>query len=148
MNDLSLQLLEQQNECTLCWITREMRPAATVVSFIYADNKIWMTATAGSARVKAIGRCPDVTVVISGKGSPLGHSRCVSLMGQCDILSDPAIRGFFFPAFAKAVLPGSDKGAQMMASTMNTPDNLVLVMTPTKTIPYDAQGMLDRANQM
>jgi hypothetical protein len=31
---------------------------------------------------------------------------------------------------------------------MNTPENLVLVFTPTKTIPYDAQASLNQADSL
>ncbi|MCB1615491.1 MAG: pyridoxamine 5'-phosphate oxidase family protein, partial [Pseudomonadales bacterium] len=97
------ELLTQQNECTLSWVKRDGGPASTIVSFIYHDEKLWMTALAGSARVRAIRRDPRVSVVVSGKGTPLGHSRCVSLQGHCEIRDDQATRDLFFPLFAKAV---------------------------------------------
>lgn len=142
------ELFIRQNECSLSWVTKDARPAATVVSFVYHQEKIWMTALAGSYRVNAIRNNPHVAVVISGKGCSVGHSRCVSLQGRCEILSDQATRDVFFPRFAKAVLPDSPKGAQMMAQMMNSPENLVLCMSIDKTIPYDAQQMLDGANHL
>ena len=35
-----------------------------------------------------------------------------------------------------------------MAKSMNSPENLVLLVTPSKLIPYDAQASLDQANRM
>lgn len=140
--------MHEQNECTLCWITRDGSPAGSTVSFVLFDDKLWLTALAASARVKALKRNPNSVIVISGKGCEVGHSRCVSLRGTCGVASDAAERDRFFPAFARAVLPNSEKGASMMAKGMNTPENLVLVFTPSKIIPYDSQEMLDRANSM
>lgn len=118
------------------------------MSFVALDDKIWLTALVSSPRVKALSHNPNAVVVISGKGCEVGHSRCVSLQGTCEVASDPSARDRFFPAFASAVLPDSEKGAAMMSKSMNTPENLVLVFTPTKIIPYDSQQMLDRANSM
>jgi len=148
MNELVERLLTEQNECTLSWLTHEGLPASTVVSFVVLDGLIAMTALAGSARVKAIRRNPNVALVISGSGSPVGHSRCVSIQGECEIRDDSETRNRFFPAFGMAVLPNSHKGAEMMAKGMNSPENLVLLLKPRKMIPYDAQASLDRANRM
>lgn len=148
MNDLVSRLLTEQNECTLGWVTADGRPAATTVSFVWIDEKIWMTALNSSARVKALRKNPNAVVVVSGTGSPVGHSRCVSLQGACEITSDSEVRDRFFPLFANAVLPRSEKGAGFMAQSMNTPDNLVLIFTPNKLVPYDAQAMLDQANSL
>jgi hypothetical protein len=111
------------------------------------DGKLWMTALAGSGRVKAIERNSKVSVTISGKGCEVGHSRCVSIQGNCEIVFDAPSRNKFFPAFSRAVLPDSKRGADMMAQMMSTPDNLVLVLSPVKMIPYDAHDMLEQANK-
>ncbi len=146
MDELVRRLLTEQNECTLSWLTREGLPASTVVSFVLLDGLIAMTALEQSARVRAVRRNPSVAVVVSGSGSPVGHSRCVSIQGECEIRRDAATRDRFFPPFSAAVLPNSKKGAEMMAKSMNSPENVVLLLAPRKTIPYDAQASLDRAN--
>lgn len=146
MNDLVDRLLGEQNECTLCWVTKDGRPAATTVSFVHLDGDILMTALDSSARVKALRRNPNATVVISGKGCDVGHSRCVSMQGTCEIAANETVRDRFFPAFASVVLPDSEAGATMMANAMNSPENLVLIFKATKRMPYDAQVALDRAN--
>ena len=86
--------------------------------------------------------------MVSGAGSPVGHGRCVSIQGACEIRGDQATRDRFFPAFSRAVLPGSARGAAMMAQGMNTPENLVLLVTPRKSIPYDAHERLEAANRL
>ena len=148
MDELVRRLLTEQNECTLSWLMRDGRPASTVVSFVLLDGMIAMTALETSSRVRAIRRNPNVAIVVSGSGSPVGHSRCVSIQGECEVRSDPATRDRFFPLFGRAVLPGSEKGAERMAKAMNTPENLVLLVTPRRQIPYDAQARLEQANRM
>ncbi|NRB37191.1 MAG: pyridoxamine 5'-phosphate oxidase family protein [Pseudomonadales bacterium] len=147
-DEISEKILAAQNECTLSWITQDGSPAATVVSFLYAEDCIWMTALAGSARIRAISRDGRVAVTISGKGSKAGDTRCVSMRGSCEILADAKTRDWFFPLFSRRVLHKSRVGASMMAKSMNTADNLVLKFHSEKVIPYDAQRMMKMANFM
>ncbi len=148
MDNLVEQLLLQQNECSLCWLKSDGAPAATIVSFVWAEQSVWMTALAGSARVQALLRDPRSTVVITGKGSPVGASRCVSMQGQVIVCTEQTIRDWFFPVFAKAVLPDSRKGAAMMASMMSGPENLVLQFVPEKVIPWDSHDSMAMANRL
>ena len=148
LDALSEKILAAQNECTISWITQDGSPAATVVSFLYADECLWMTALAGSPRIRAISRDNRIAVTVSGKGSKAGDTRCVSMRGYCDILSDAATRDWFFPKFSKRVLHKSRMGASMMSKSMNSPENLVLKFHIEKVIPYDAQRMMKMANFM
>jgi hypothetical protein len=145
---LSQKIFAAQNECTLSWITQDGSPAATVVSFFFDDDCLWMTALAGSARDIAISRDGRVAVVVSGKGSKAGDTRCVSMRGRCEVLRDEKTRVWFFPKFSKKVLYKSRIGAKLMASSMNNASNVVLKFTPDKVIPYDAQKMMKLANFM
>lgn len=145
---LSEKILHAQNECTLSWITKDGSPAATVVSFLYDDGCIWMTALTGSARDIAISRDNRVAVVVSGKGSKAGDTRCVSMRGHCDIMRDSATLDWFFPLFSRKVLYKSRIGASLMSKSMNNDSNMVIKFTPDKVIPYDAQKMMKMANFM
>ena len=146
--DLQQALLREQNECTLCWTRRDGAPAATIVSYVYSEDCLWMTALAGSKRVAAIQARPDVAVVISGKGCSVGHSRCISLQGRCDVIEDSELRDWFFPAFSNAVLRNSERGAAMMAQSMDSPENLVLRFLPERSFPYDSQAMFEQADSL
>ena len=148
MIDLVEQLLQQQNECTLCWTRADGSPAATIVSCLWAEQAVWMTAVAGSGRVKALARDGRAAVVLTGKGTALGESRCVSMPGQVVIRREAEIRDWFFPSFANAVLPGSPKGALMMAGMMHAPENLVLQFLPARYLPWDSHEMMAMANNM
>ncbi len=139
MDEMVRRLLTEQNECVLGWVKRDGAPAATVMSFVLLGDRIALTALEGSARVQAIRRHPQVVLAVTGKGSPVGHGRCVSIQGECEVRGDRAARDRFFPAFSHAVLPGSERGAA------RTAENLVLLVTPRKVIPYDAQAALEAA---
>ncbi len=148
MIDLVEQLLQQQNECTLCWTRADGSPAATIVSFLWADQSLWMTALAGCGRVRALERDARAAIAVTGKGTSLGMSRCVSMQGRCVVRREPEIRDWFFPAFAAAVLPGSRKGAAMMAGMLSGPENLVLQFAPERYIPHDSHEMMVMADQL
>jgi hypothetical protein len=87
-------------------------------------------------------------VVVSGKGSKAGDTRCVSMRGHCEIFGDQVTRDEFFPRFSKKVLHKSRIGAGLMSKSMNNRSNLVLKFSPFKVIPYDAQKMMKMANFM
>lgn len=148
LDKISLRLLNEQNECVLSWITQDGSPASTVVSFVYYDNALWMTAAAGSARVKALNRDPRASLVVNGSGSEVGHTRCLSLRGRCQLHQDKAVRDVFFPRFSKKVLAKSKMGAGLMSKGMNNSSNYVLQFIPNKAIPYDAQKMIKLADFM
>lgn len=148
LDNISQRLLNEQNECVLSWITQDGSPASTVVSFVYYDNAVWMTATAGSARIKALSRDPRASLVINGSGSEIGHTRCLSLRGRCQLHLDKSVRDVFFPRFSKKVLAGSKIGAGLMSKGMNNNSNYVVEFIPHKAIPYDAQKMMKLADFM
>lgn len=147
-DDFCLKLFKAQNECALSWITQDGSPASTVVSFVYKDDAIWMTALTGSARLRAVMRDNRVAVVVSGSGSKIGNTRCVSMRGEAEVIHDQEVKDWFFPEFSKAVLRKSWTGAKMMSSSMNNASNAVIKFTPDKIIPYDAQKMMKLANFM
>lgn len=89
-----------------------------------------------------------VAIVVSGSGSDLGETRCVSMRGSCEILRDSETRAWFFPLFAARVLNISPKGAKMMAASMDNTVNMVMKFTPQKVFSYDAQNMMRAANSM
>jgi general stress protein 26 len=147
MDPQSLALLEAQDECTLIWLTQDGSPTGTIVSYFAADDRLWMTALAQSPRCRALTRDPRATVTISGKGTALGHARCVTLRGHVSILRDDTTRDWFFPRFAAAVLPDSERSQVGMVRAMNSPANVVLEFAPQKVIPYDSHEQMVAANR-
>jgi hypothetical protein len=145
--ELVEKLLGAQDECTFIWTTRDGSATGTIVSYFAEDGQIWMTVLAGSKRARAIARDPRTSVVISGKGSDLGHARCATLRGTSALHSDADTRNWFFPRFAAAVLPDSERGAAGMIAMMNNEANLVVEFTPDRVIPYDAHDQMVAANR-
>ena len=148
MDPQSRALLEAQDECTLIWSTRDGSPTGTIVSYFAGGGSIWMTALSHSKRSRALARDPRATLVITGKGSELGHARCVTLRGHVDLHRDGDTRDWFFPRFARAVLPESPRGQAGMVQAMNNGANLVLEFIPREFIPYDAHEQMVAANRL
>jgi hypothetical protein len=146
MDDLTAQLLDSQDECTFIWGTRDGSPTGTIVSFFADRGRIWMTALVGSQRVRALESDPRCSVVITGKGTELGHARCSTLRGSSVLHRDDSARNWFFPIFAAVVLPDNPKGADGMVGAMNNPSNLIIEFVPDRVIPYDAHEQMVRAN--
>lgn len=147
MVDLVRELLAAQNECTLIWRTTDGSATGAIVSYFAHEGRVYMTARAKSNRVRAIARDSRTTVVVSGKGTELGHARSVSLRGVCSIHQDAQKRDWFFPRFSRAVLPDSPRGAEQMTVMMNEKANVVLEFDPERIIPYDAHEQIVAANR-
>lgn len=148
---LTRQLLSSQDECTLIWNTADGGSTGTIVSF-FAEaeaeaDAVWMTALTTAARSRAFRRDPRASVVLSGKGSPVGHARCTTLRGRVLLHDDEETRDWFFPRFAAAILPGSPRGQQGVVASMNNEANLVLQFVPERAIPYDAHAQMVAANR-
>ncbi len=144
---LSERLFEAQNECCFSWITQDGSPASTIVNYLWEADSLWMTAQAGCVRVKALSRDNRASLVVSGTGCAVGEARCVAMRGICVIHRDSTTRDWFFPLFAKRVLPSSQTGVEMMDASMNNAANLVLEFMPKKVTPYDAQQMMRMAGK-
>lgn len=141
-------LLLEQNECTLIWNLADGSATGAVVSYVWCDGAIWMTAQEGCKRVRAIARDPRCAVVVTGKGSTLGQARSLTMLGKSYIRAEADVREQFFPRFAAAVLPNSIAGQQAMTTAMDSEENLVIQFVPDKWIPYDAHDAMSAAEVM
>ena len=70
MNELTRRLLHEQNECTLCWLMQDGAPAATTVSFVAMDEKVYLTALDVSAKGEGARSRSPCRVGYFGKGRP------------------------------------------------------------------------------
>jgi nitroimidazol reductase NimA-like FMN-containing flavoprotein (pyridoxamine 5'-phosphate oxidase superfamily) len=70
--ELALQLLNEQRECTFAWSTRSGTPAAATMSYVHRDGALWLATVEGRKRLRAIRERPSVSVVISSVGTSMG----------------------------------------------------------------------------
>lgn len=139
---LALTLLQQQNECTLIWNTRDGASTGAVVACVWHGGRLWSIAERGGRRVNALRRDPRASAVLSGKGVASGFGCSVTLRGHCEIIEDAATRGEIVGRLSRAVIPGSVKGAAIMAGQMDSPGIALIAFSPERCIDYDSAGAL------
>ena len=74
-------LLEAHNECTFIWSNTEGWPVGVIMSYVWADGRFWLTASAQRARIRAVRRDPRVCVVVTSTGSPLPRNKAITWKG-------------------------------------------------------------------
>src|SRR5271167_1336915 len=81
------RLLAAQTECTFCWRTADGWPVGVIMSYVWRDGQVWMTASSQRPRVGAVKRDDRVSVVVSSAGTQL-PPQTVTIRGRCTILDD------------------------------------------------------------
>ncbi len=130
-------LLELQDECTLTWITRDGSPMSSIVNFVSHDGLFYVTTAVQRPRVTAFRRDPRCTLVISSKGTEISFSQTVTYKGMVTILDDDATKQWFYPALSARKFPDQPERAQWYANMLDSPNRVILRITPTKRISYD-----------
>ena len=65
------RLLKAQNECVFVWHRSDGWPIGVVMSYVWRDGKVWLTASSQRPRVAAVARDDRVSVAISSVGTRL-----------------------------------------------------------------------------
>lgn len=146
--DVKEALLNEQTECTFIWSTREGNGLGTPMSFLWNNNRVWVTTNAQRPRIKAIKNNPRVSVVISSAGTSLGNSRGISLQGEAKIHALTDVSDWFLPAYCQKLLPSSANGASTLATMLQQPGQVVVEVIPDKWICYDGQSLMDNLAAM
>ena len=95
------QLLSTQRECVFDGCTREPWPMGVIRSCPWRDARMGRTAGTHRHRIAAVRRNPEVSVVVTRTGTPLGPGKAVSIEGSCRVHEDEATRRWFYPALAR-----------------------------------------------
>jgi len=140
--DREVDLIDQQNECTFVWTTKDGSPMAVVMSYLQRDGKFWMTASGQRKRIPAIRRDPRVAIVITSPGTKLGSGKTVTYKGTARVLDDDETKAWFYPALAERLM--SRWGQQRVdefANMLNSPRRVIIEITPTLRVGYDGDKM-------
>jgi general stress protein 26 len=131
------RLLKTQNECVFTWSTSDGWPIGVVMSYVWGDEKIWLTASSQRPRIRAVRRDDRVSVVISstGTGAP---PATVTIKGRCAILEDVETKRWFYPALAAA---RSEKQQAGFVQMLDSPKRVVMRITPERFITFDGRKM-------
>ncbi len=135
------RLLHTQNECTFIWSTRDGWPVGVVMSYVWRDGRVWLTASAQRKRIPAVRRDGRVSVVVTSTGSKMAAGRTVTIKGRCIVHEDEETKAWYYPALAAALIPGNAAQAAGFAKMLDSPRRVVLEVVPEKFITFDGARM-------
>lgn len=133
-------LLIAQKECVFNWCTQDSWPMGVIMSYIWRQDRVWLTAGAHRHRISAVRRNPKVSVVITSTGTALGPSKTITIKGHCTVHEDRETKAWFYPDFALA-LRGDAAAARSFEAFLDSPLRVVLEVVPEKWITYDGAKM-------
>ncbi len=134
------ELLRLQNECTFIWRMRDGWPIGVIMSYVWRDDKIWMTASSQRPRIAAVRRDDRVSVVVSSMGTTL-TPRTVTIRGRCRFFEDAVTKAWFYPALAAALIPDSPKRQANFIKMLDSPRRVVMCVTPEKWVTFSSDKM-------
>ena len=143
-DDVREQLLSTQRECIFNWSTRDGWPMGVVMSCLWRDGRLWLTAGAHRHRIAAIRRDPRCSVVVTSTGTALGPGKTVTIKGRCIVHEDRETKDWFYPAFSTHLYPEPAQ-AEAFQKRLDSPLRVVLEVTPEKFITYDGAKMFAHA---
>lgn len=135
------KLLRHHAECSFNWSTRDGWPMGVIMSFLWHDGRIWLTAGAHRHRISAVRRDPRVSIVITSTGTKLGPGKSITVKGRCLIHEDRETKDWFYPAFSRHLHRGNEEAAAGFEKFLDSPMRVVLEVIPEKWITYDGAKM-------
>jgi len=142
--DVQEQLLSIQRECVFNWATKDGWPMGVIMSCMWRDDRMWLTAGANRHRISAIRRDPRCSIVVTSTGTDLGPGKTVTIKGRCIIHEDRETKQWFYPAFSAHLNP-DPAGAEAFCKRLDSPVRVVLEVVPEKRITYDGIKMLQHS---
>ncbi len=142
------ELLGTNRECVFNWSTQDGWPMGVIMSYLWRDGRMWLTAGAHRHRIAAVRRDPRVSIVVTSTGTKLGPGKTVTAKGRCVVHEDRETKDWFYPAFS-AHLYGDPAEAERFCKRLDSPLRVVLEVIPEKYISYDGVKMfLDQAGKL
>lgn len=145
------RLVEEQNECTFMWSTKDGWPVGVIMSYVVRDGSFWLSVSDLRVRVKAVERDPRVSISITSKGTGIKGAQAVTYKGICHVHADRDTIEWFLPALAERLRPGDPAAQAAFVKLNDTEHRRVLQVIPMKTIGFDGNKMraatLDAARQ-
>jgi hypothetical protein len=138
--DARERLLSTQTECTFCWRTADGWPIGIIMSYVWRESQVWMTASSQRPRVSAVKRDDRVSVVVSSAGTDL-PPQTVTIRGRCRILEDAGTKAWFYRVLAQVLIPGNAVRQQRFIAMLDSPRRVVMAVKPEKLITFDSVKM-------
>lgn len=139
------ELLSTATECTFVFAGPDGWPSGVVMSFLYAEDRFWLTAVKGRAHVAALAADPRVGIVVTSQGTDLPGRRMLAVRGTAVVHEDRETKDWFLPRFAaklRAARPDE------FVRLLDSPRRVVFEVTPTavsashdsRKMPGDGRG--------
>ena len=109
------------------------------MSYIFRDGKFWLTSARQRARVPAILRDSRCCVVITSVGTDLETGKSLTYKGTAEVHDSREVKDWFYPEFAEAIRVIDPP--EIFVDFLDTPERIVIEVTPTKAITYDGDKM-------
>ena len=140
-SDVRDKLLELQNECIFMWVNTAGQPFGVTMSYIWRDGSFWLTCAKARKRVPAIEKSGYAAIAITSKGTELGTGKTASYRGPCTVHEDKETMIWMFRELSNALRPESKEGAQAFFEHLDTPNRVVLKLTPEYKLDFDSSKM-------
>jgi general stress protein 26 len=134
------KLLGEARECIFNWSTKDGWPVGVVMSCLWRDGRLWVTAGAHRHRISAVRRDPRVSFVVTSTGTKLGPGRTITAKARCIIHEDRETKDWFYPAFSSHLFPEPAR-AEDFRKMLDSPIRVILELVPEKWIGYDGTKM-------
>ena len=135
------RLLNVARECVFNWPTRDGWPMGVIMSCLWNDGRLWLTAGAHRHRISAVRRDPRVSVVVTSTGTEMGAGKTVTIKGRCVVHEDRGTKDWFYPEFSSHLNPTSEERAAAFQEMLDSPLRVVLEVVPEQYITYDGWKM-------
>jgi hypothetical protein len=140
-------LLAAQNECSFVWSTRDGWPVGVIMSYVWRDGRVWLTASRRRKRIAAIQRDERVSVIVSGLGTAIGAGKTVTIKGRCRLHDEADVKAWFYPALATAIFPGNERRQQNFSRFLDSPGRVIIEVAPVATISHDIDKLAAAASR-
>lgn len=139
------ELLHEQTECTVAFVSEDGSPAAVVLSYVVHEGRFWFTSVEGRAQVRGVERDPRACVVVSSAGTALAGRRMLSIQGITTIHRDPESMEPVLQVLARRLAPS---GTGEFLRLLRSPGRVVIELEPTfvvashdsRRLPGDGRG--------
>ncbi len=146
--DKEQRLIDEQNELTFSWITKDGSPMSVIMSYFRTDDgHFWMTASGQRKRVPAIRRDPRVALVITSPGTSLGPGKTVTYKGTAVVhdAQSPGwdkLKAWSYLALARRIRGRQgDDMVKEFAVMLDSPRRVIIEVTPGLRVGYDGDKM-------
>jgi hypothetical protein len=132
------ELLETQGECAFVF-SDDGWPSGVIMSFIYTEDRFWLTAVTGRTHADALAHDPHVTIIVSNRGTSLPGRRMVAVRGIATVHDDAETKQWFLERFAAKHAPGDPTA---FIRLLDSPNRVVVEVRPLRiTASHDSRKL-------